>query len=315
MRVLGPLLPVLHGVNRARRALYRRGTLHAHRLPRPVVSIGNLSMGGSGKTPATIAITKMVIAEGLRPAILSRGYRRKSPLPWETVSSDDVVRFGDEPVMLARALPGTPVIVGADRYQSGSEFLRRNDCDLFLLDDGFQHLRLHRDCDILIIAPGDGLTRENHTALSDADILIVRNGAQPPEGADPVPTFPARLEATAYRRMGTRSPVPTLAGRAVVAFSGLANNAQFFATLRAAGADIRDTVEYRDHHRYSARDIELLVTIATENAAELVTTEKDWVKIRRSDIGVVEAELVIERADELLRTILSSTGLAERRHA
>lgn len=303
-----PLLAVLHAANRIRRSLYRNGTLESRRLPRPVISIGNLSMGGSGKTPTTITITRRLIREGLRPAILSRGYRRKSRRPWDVVSSDDVARFGDEPVMLSRALPGTPVIVGADRFRSGSEFLRNDDCDLFVLDDGFQHLRLARDCDILIIAPGDGPAREDDSALADADILIVRNGASSPAG-NRARAFEARLAASGYRRFSVTSPVESLRNRPVVAFAGLARNEQFFATLRALGADLRATVEYRDHHRYTARDVELLLLTASEHGGELVTTEKDWVKIRRNDIGVVEADMIIEGEDELIREILTITSL------
>lgn len=313
MRAAAPLLHVLHAVNRARRTLYRRGALKSRRLPRPVISIGNLSMGGSGKTPATITIARRLVREGLQPAILSRGYRRRSARSWEVVTSDDVVRFGDEPVMLARALPNIPVIVGADRHASASEFLKQGDCDVFLLDDGFQHLQLARDCNILIVAPGDGFAREDDSAMADADLIIMRKGATAPVPGE-VRTFEAELVPTAYRRFSVVSPVDSLRGRAVVAFSGLARNEQFFSTLRTLGADVRETVEYRDHHHYTTRDVELLLHTASEHSSELVTTEKDWVKIRRNDIGVVEATLAIEGEDEMITEILRISGLSSGRH-
>lgn len=308
-RVTTSAVGALQSVNRIRRSLYHRGVLRSRRLPRPVVSVGNLSMGGSGKTPAIVKLARLLTAAGYRPAILSRGYRRRSPLRWEIVRSDDVSRYGDEPVMMARALPGLPIVVGADRFRSGSDFLQQQDCDLFLLDDGFQHIQLERDCDILILTPSRGLLREGLDTAKDADIVLLRGERLP--GDLEAAAFEVRLEPAAFRINGEREPVANLGGRRIVAFAGLADNQQFFQALRDLGFDIAETVEFRDHHRYSERHLEHLSHVARDHHATLVTTEKDWVKIRRNEIGVLEVEMKIERESELLAKVIALAGLGD----
>ena len=303
-----PLISALQGVNHIRRNLYRRGILRSRRLPRPVISIGNLSMGGSGKTPATIMLSRMLAGVGVLPAILSRGYRRRSSQPWEVVRGDDVRRFGDEPVMLARALPGVPVIVGADRFAAGSAFLERDDCDAFLLDDGFQHIQLERDCNIVISGTGTTWNREGEGAMVDAHLLLRREHAiVPDEYSGPV--FDVTLSAVHYRVGGMREPVSALEGRRVLVFSGLANNVQFQRSVASHGAVIVDAVGFPDHHVYSDDELQELRSRASGENAALVTTEKDWVKIRRDDIGVLEVEMTVDRPAELLEEILRRAGL------
>jgi tetraacyldisaccharide 4'-kinase len=265
--LLKPLELLWRCVNRVRRALYRRGILKSRRLPRPVISVGNLAAGGSGKTPAVITIARYLEKRGFRVAVLTRGYGRAGNVAG-VVTSLDAAIFGDEPVLLKSKLKNVDVIVGSKRYQNAMLFLNANECDVFILDDGFQHLQLARDVDIVIDA-ANGIMREGRSALADADFVI-----------------PRRLRLT----------VPDeLTGRRVYAFAGLAGNEQFFASLRANGLNVVGTRSFRDHHRYTAADIASIKAEAkSANADAVVTTEKDAVKIDDRDIIAIAAEMIIE---------------------
>lgn len=247
---LKPLELLWRGVNRLRRALYRRGVLRPKRLPKPVISVGAITAGGAGKTPATIAIGEYLKSRGWRVAVLTRGYKRSGA--GGVVTEPDAAKFGDEPVLLTRT---GDVIVGENRYENG---LRIN-CDVYLLDDGFQHLQLARDVDVVIDAPGKWL-REGRSALRDAGFVI-----------------PRRLEID----------IPP--GR-LFAFAGLADNEQFFKAVNAAG-----TMSFPDHHRYTAKDLANIRT-AAKGFDAIVTTEKDAVKIGARDIIAVAARFVIDPA-------------------
>ncbi|HEV7427955.1 MAG TPA: tetraacyldisaccharide 4'-kinase [Thermoanaerobaculia bacterium] len=265
--LLKPFELLWRGVNRLRRALYRRGILKSKRLPRPVISVGNLAAGGAGKTPAVITIARYLEKRGFRVAVLTRGYGRAGNASG-LVTSLDAAKFGDEPVLLKSKLKNIDVIVGSKRHQNAIHFLNSNDCDLFILDDGFQHLQLARDADVAIDA-GSGVMREGRSALIDADFII-----------------PRRLRLTVP---------PDLADRRVFAFAGLADNEQFFASLRAHGIDIAGTRSFRDHHRYTAADVAAIKDAARVAGAEaVVTTEKDAVKIDDGDIIAIAAEMIIE---------------------
>jgi tetraacyldisaccharide 4'-kinase len=255
--LLKPLELLWRGINRARRALYRAGVLKAKRLPRPVISVGSIGTGGAGKTPATIAIVRYLMSRGYDVAVLTRGYRRAGA--GGRVESLDAEKYGDEPVLIRKAT-GATVIVGANRYENGSMI----SCDVYVLDDGFQHLQLARDVDLVIDAPSKWY-REGRSALRDADFVIRRN---------------LRL-------------ICDLRGKRVFAFAGLADNKQFFAALRACGADVVGTRGFPDHHRYTAAD---LAALRNSGAELLVTTEKDAVKIDDSDIVSVAVDMVIEPA-------------------
>jgi len=263
VNLLEPIELLYRGVNRARRALYRRGVLKSKRLPKPVISVGNIAAGGAGKTPAVIAIARHLIGRGFRVAVLTRGYGRSGA--GGRVDALDAERFGDEPVVIKRRVPAADVIVGKDRYRSGLS----TSCDVYLLDDGFQHLQLHRDVDVVIDAPNARWHREGRPALRDADFVIERR------------IRPAGLEA--------------LRGRRVFAFAGLADNEQFFTMLRDHGIELAGTRGFNDHARYSAADVESLRKEAAANGAEvLATTEKDAVKIAADDIVAVGAEMEID---------------------
>jgi len=248
--LLKPVELLWRGVDRLRRALYRRGVLKAKRLPKPVISVGAITAGGAGKTPATIAIGEYLRARGWRVAVLTRGYKRSGA--GGVVTEPDAAKFGDEPVLLTKI---GDVIVGSNRYENGLQV----SCDVYLLDDGFQHLQLARDVDVVVDAPGKWL-REGRAALRDADFVI-----------------PRRLEVE----------VPP--GR-LFAFAGLADNEQFFRAVNAAG-----TMSFPDHHRYTAADL-AKIRAAAKGFDAIVTTEKDAVKIGARDIIAVAARFVIDPA-------------------
>ena len=272
--VLKPLELLWRGMNRVRRGLYRRGILKSKRLPRPVISVGNLAAGGAGKTPAVITIARYLGKRGFRVAVLTRGYGRAANVSG-VVTSLDAAKFGDEPVLLKKKLKNIDVIVGSKRYQNAMRFLNSNDCDVFILDDGFQHIELARDADVVIDA-ANGVMREGRSALADADVVIQR-----------------RL----------RLAVPEeLTGRRVFAFAGLAGNEQFFASLRTEGLHVVGTKSFRDHHRYTAADVTSIKASAqTAGAEAIVTTEKDAVKIDDHDIIAIAAEMIID--SEILAAI------------
>ncbi|HUP45839.1 MAG TPA: tetraacyldisaccharide 4'-kinase [Thermoanaerobaculia bacterium] len=267
-------------VNGLRRALYRRGILRSKRLPHPVISIGNITAGGAGKTPAVIALAGELTRRGAKVAVLTRGYGRPDTSREGVVEELDPSRFGDEPVLIKMRCQNVDVIVGANRYDNAIEYLKSQSCDIFILDDGFQHLAIARDLDIVIDAPDQAFHREARRALAAADIVIPRHLAVTvPEGVRNRPLF---------------------------AFAGLADPAQFFETLRREGLDVRGTMPFPDHHRYTPADLQRIDdAAAAAGAAVLTTTEKDAVKLRRSDIIAVPAVFifgphVVERAAALL---------------
>jgi tetraacyldisaccharide 4'-kinase len=255
------------GINRVRRALYLAGVLKAKRLPVPVVSVGGIAAGGSGKTPATIAIAGALAARGLRVGVLTRGYGRVGA--GGVVTTLDADRYGDEPVLIKKRLPQVAVIVGKNRYENAV----RNQADVFVLDDGFQHLQLHRDLDIVIDNPAAKFLREGRAALRFADVVLLR-----------------KMELT----------IPdSLRGKRVFAFAGLADTQQFFNSL---GLELAGTWSFPDHHRYSIENITAIKRAARDARADaIVTTEKDAVKIDDREIIALRADFVINNLDQILR--------------
>lgn len=285
---------------RGRRALYAAGIRHASSLPRPVISIGNLTLGGSGKTPHILFLANWLVPLGVRIAILSRGYGRRSRgVVWASGRGEEPAppeAVGDEPALLAASLPGTAVIVGESRYDAGLECLRVRDVDLFLLDDGFQHLPLHRDVDLLLVDGREGLgngrtlplgpLREPPDHAKFADALIVTRCTDPDRmnrviAAVPFP--PGRpvaasrmVPALLVDRDGRGIPVPD-PGEEVAAFAGLARNRQFLDTLTAAGFRVRSFRGFGDHHWYTPGDLERIG--AEAKGLPVLTTEKDLIRL------------------------------------
>jgi len=283
-----------------RRRWYARDPARRRTLSRPVISVGNLRTGGSGKTPVVEYIARLLMSRGERPAILTRGYARASPGEGVTVVSDGSMvlapleRAGDEPLMLARALPGVPVLVGADRFLCGRMAEHRLGATIHLLDDGFQHVGLARDVDLLIAGSDDlsdhvlpaGHLREPLTAASVADALLVRE-----DGIDQTEMLKRQLgiETAFHVRRALGAPRWIgLDGRAdepVVAVAGIARPERFFASLASAGWRVVGRKTFRDHHRFTNQDVEQIARAVREMSAGFVlTTEKDAVRLAGLDL-------------------------------
>lgn len=301
-------LAVPYGVVvRARAALYRLGWPTGRRLPCRVVSVGNLTVGGTGKTPVVIALVEQLLARGRRVGVLSRGYRRQSRETELLVSDGRAVlvglaEAGDEPYLIATRCPRAVVAVGADRYRLGRWVLERHPIDCFVLDDGFQHLGLHRDADLLLVDVSDpaglqalvpaGRLREPLSAASRATALLMTR-ADVGNWRDVVETIEAatgraaqpilsqfRAETLIDVATGEVRKAETLAGRTVVAVSGIGNPASFATLLHRLGFKIGDQIVFADHHDYTTTDLESMRERARQSGADMiVTTEKDASKI------------------------------------
>jgi tetraacyldisaccharide 4'-kinase len=308
--LLKPVELAWRSVNRARRAAYRAGLLRARTLPKPVISIGNISAGGSGKTPVVIWAARQLIEKKFRVAVLTRGYRRSGDDEWAMVEYADAARFGDEPVMIRRAVPEADVIVGANRWLSGSQYLDEHDCDVFLLDDGFQHLQLKRDLDVVIDDGRAAWMREGRSALRDADVVLIRSeNVDTTRGSNSSPSAAISTPfsiLTVGIAVGDETHEPQwLDGRAVVVFAGLGNNEQFFESVCALGARVVESLGFPDHHAYRDRDLEDLRSIAAQNDAVLLTTEKDLVKLPSTkDVAAVVVEAVIESSESVVERLV-----------
>jgi tetraacyldisaccharide 4'-kinase len=326
-----------------RRAWYTREPSRQHRLTRPVVSIGNLRVGGSGKTPMVEYIARLLLEHGQRPAILTRGYGRRDPRDGVTVVSDGTRVLaglddaGDEPLMLARALPGVRVLVGSDRYLSGLFAERRLDATVHLLDDGFQHLELARDVDLLLVAEDDlqdqplpaGRLRERISAAKAADAALITAGYDTAAerigrafGVSPV--FRVTRAIGAPRDVaGARDSVVVPSGSRVFVVTGIARPDRFVADISSVGWEMSGIIEFRDHHLFTARDVKRIAAEAEAAGSALVlTTEKDAVRLAVCDLGdlpIASVPLVvgIEPAGAfrrwLFERIYAHPGSADRR--
>ncbi len=282
-----------------RRAWYARRPEARRRLAFPVISVGNLAVGGSGKTPTVATLARWLLSRGERPAILTRGYARRRSAEGVVVVSDrervlePVATSGDEPQMLARALPGVPVLVSADRYLAGRLAERRFGCTVHVLDDGFQHFALERDVNLLLVSPDDledfvlpaGRLREPLTAARAADALLVH-------GTDEqVTPVSARLEVeTAFRVVTTFGAarllepygalLPPLSGMRALAVAGIARPRRFFDAARRHGWDVVQELAFRDHHWFDAADLTRMLAMARAVKADVIlTTEKDAMRL------------------------------------
>jgi tetraacyldisaccharide 4'-kinase len=331
---LSVLSAVYGRVARLRRSWYQQRPHARRRLDHPVISIGNLVVGGSGKTPVVDALARMLREMGERPAILSRGYARRRSEDGVVVVSDPervlepVERSGDEPLMLARALPGTPVLVSPDRYLAGRLAEQRFACTVLILDDGFQHLQLARTIDILLVAPADldervlpsGRLREGLDAARVADALVVSgtsdDAARVSSTLGVTTAFSVKPRFGALRSLGDgEAPVP--AGARVVAVAGIARPERFFHAVRAQGWTVVAELRYADHHWYTPKDLAEINNVAQEaRARAVVTTEKDAVRIgEQAWWAALPMQVEIEPADEFrrwLRERLARSSL--RRH-
>ena len=308
LRLLLWPLSVLYGqIVRLRAGLYARGTLKQQRLNRPVISVGNLTVGGTGKTPMVIWLAERFLAEGKRVGILSRGYKGYGG------TSDEIELMKYR--LRNRALFG----VGPDRFANGKELEPR--VDLFLLDDGFQHLQLARDVDILLMDASQPLTRqmmlptgrlrEPVSAMTRADILVfTRVETVPGTGAaierfHDYPVLSAATQLLGFRRLGAGLPALTrdeIGEGPFYAFCGIGNPKAFFRDLQNWEIPLASQCEFPDHHRYDQRDATELCSVGRRSGANaLLTTEKDaqnLTGVTFSDLPVYVAVIDFEIAKE-----------------
>lgn len=325
----GGIVELLHapaflfrGVTAVRRVLYDRGLLLSARLDAPVISVGNLSAGGTGKTPAVIDLARRLSALGRRPGLLSRGYKATS----------DGEGGNDEAALLAECLPDVPHIANADRVRGGWALIEQG-IDVIILDDGFQHRRLSRDIDIVLIDAlrpwglaalnGEpvrallprGLLREVPCALKRADLIVLTRGDRVSEVeratlmrtiADFAPGVP--LCVASHRPVAVRTPAGerldpgVLRGRTVDLASGIGNPEGFEASIRGLGAEIGTHRRFPDHHAFAAGDLDGL---GSDERWTLVTA-KDAVKLRGSDVHVLEIEFVYLEGEAVLQAQLEA---------
>jgi tetraacyldisaccharide 4'-kinase len=282
-----------------RRAWYERHPDRARRLRQPVVSVGNLVVGGSGKTPVVAALARLLSASGERPSILSRGYGRRRSTKEVVVVGDGrevlatPLASGDEPQMLARARLGVPVLVSQARYLAGEVAERRFGCTVHLLDDGFQHLQLARDLDLLVVTRADldervlpsGRLREPLGAATAADALLVAGSGEDAEMlSERLGVSTTFLVTRCYEQPRRVEPfgaaLPPSIGRRVMAVAGIARPERFFATLRTEGWDVVGERTFPDHHWFTSNDLESIRRAARAAKADVVmTTEKDAARL------------------------------------
>jgi tetraacyldisaccharide 4'-kinase len=303
-----PLSPVYSSLMKVRAWAYRRGYLTTRRLPCFVISIGNLSLGGTGKTPHVLAIANWLKSRGISPAVVSRGYGgRAGHGPLVASDGKSVLVFprdaGDEPVMMAEALSDIPVVVGSDRYAGGKLAVERFGVQAIVLDDGFQHMALFRDVDLVLLPainffgtrwvfPGGNL-REPVSALSRATAILLTR-AEGLSSADQEigrrelqtmvpgrPVFLSEMRATRFLSMEGEVATPdALAGEPLFAVCALAGPEFFFAILENLKADLKGRVAFPDHYSYKRDDLSKLMAQAGKQGVKaLVTTHKDRVKI------------------------------------
>jgi tetraacyldisaccharide 4'-kinase len=284
----------------ARRRIYRREG-RQRRLQRPVVSVGNLRVGGTGKTPTVAHVARVLIDMGEQPAILSRGYARPAAIDGVVVVSDgrrvraDLAASGDEPLMLARSVPGARVLVSADRYLAGRLAETHLAATVHLLDDGFQHLPLARGTDLVIVSLEDvadprtlpmGRLREPLGSAASAHALLVPDASDDQAAAlaerlNVATVFTLMRQAGEPMRLDFFGPSARVASRGpAYALAGVARPARFFEELRASGWTVVGTAPFPDHHRYTTGDLASVVAAArSAGALALVTTEKDVMRL------------------------------------
>ena len=316
---------------------YSSGIIKPKRLPCKVISVGNITAGGTGKTPMVINIVRRLEGKGVRTAVLTRGYKGMSEGKVRVVSDGQgnilpPGEAGDEPVLMARSLPGVPVVMGSDRYAAGKLAWERFHPQAMVLDDGFQHVRLHRDLNILLMDAahpfGNGHTiptgylREPKRGVNRADFIIFTGGTNIRSDAEKeVKSFAlpdtsmanARYVPVSFYNIKSREEIPAelFAAKRMFAFCGIANPGSFSLILHKLNAKITGSEEFPDHHSYSLEDVAFLQGKAAESGAEvLVTTEKDAVKLdglaqAGTQIYALKAGLEIYNGSELLDILLN----------
>jgi tetraacyldisaccharide 4'-kinase len=337
--ILPPLSTLYGALTKARISLYERGTFRTEKLERPVISVGNITAGGTGKTPLVEWIARTLAATGKKVCILTRGYGRTSPSERVLVSDGSTVfsnprEAGDEPYLLAVNLSGIAAVVSdANRISAGKGAIKHLGTDCFVLDDGFQHLQLARDLNIVTIDATNpwggrhilpsGSLREPLTGLKRANCMVLTRCDQV-EDVESIRLELARLSgekpifnssmATVRVYDLKDSTNPSSPGNPVAAFCAVGNPQSFFTHLRISGYELAFRKSFPDHYLYSQNDIDRLGRLAKEAGAKsLITTAKDAVKLRSFSFAMpcfsVGIEIQIEHGDEFGRLILNAASV------
>jgi tetraacyldisaccharide 4'-kinase len=326
---------------KARNASYRRGILPTQHVDVPVISVGNLTSGGTGKTPLVEWTARELASLGLKVCILTRGYGRRNPRRQVIASNGieilaQVSQTGDEAFMLAERLRGqAAVICNADRVSAAGWAIKNLGSQVFVLDDAFQHRRLARDLNLLTIDASNpwgnrrclpaGILRESIEELARADcVVLTRSDLENDRGLENeierihpgMPVLKSRMRHTRLREVNT-NPAPEnpeeIKALRVGAFCGIGNSESFFELLRRQGYVLTYQRSFRDHHNFTQGDIDLLIRQAqTEGAQALLVTAKDAAKLGPLKIALpcyaVEIEIEIEHAERLREMILTTVG-------
>jgi len=334
-----PLSAIYSAVMRARREAYRRGWLAVSKLPAPVISVGNLTTGGTGKTPLVDWICRQIAADGHKVCILTRGYGRINPGQQLVVSDGKQIiaserEAGDEPYLLAQNLLGVAAVVcNPNRVEGGKWAIENLGSEVFVLDDGFQHLRLARDLDIVTLDATNpwgggallprGRLREPRNGLSRAGAIVITRTEQQNDldsverlverFAGEVPIFTSQMLPSALRLMANNSreaQSPRFA-----AFCGVGNPESFFRLLRREGHELAFTRAFRDHNEYTQSQIDDLIREArAEGAGALVTTPKDEVKVKKLNVAipcyVLDIQISLDEADRFVQLIRKAISKA-----
>jgi tetraacyldisaccharide 4'-kinase len=309
---------------RTRNGLYSVGWKTTQTLNQFVVSIGNLTVGGTGKTPTVVWVAQELQKRGFKIAVLSRGYNRKGHQPLVLTANlpGNVDDFGDEPAMMAR-LFGLTVAVSNPRYKGALEAIKNNAVDVFILDDGFQHRQLARDVDLVLLGADStggllqsGPFREPRKAIGRADFLLITGAANKWQRAistaEPRLVFQGTLKPVVLVGFESRRwkeySLSLLAGRKIVAVTAIANPEPFYRIIHDWEGEIVNVLEFADHHRYSSQDWQR-INRAARNADLIITTEKDILKLIRFPFGrekllALRVTMAVENGDALIEAIV-----------
>lgn len=307
-------------IQSVRASLYKLGILKTYHLPKPVISVGNITVGGTGKTPACLYLARYLISHGYKVALISRGYGGEREGGIDVVSNGEKIfmtsqECGDEPYLLAKKIPGLIVILGSDRYGAGLFAMEQFKPDVFLLDDGFQHLRLFRNLNILLLDAKNpagngwtlpaGLLRESLNAIRRADIIFHTRSPEDVQYLESYgkPFCRARHEIVSLALLeNTDSDIDfsQFEGKKILAFAGIASPEGFFDSLKKKGLQLQHAICFPDHAKYEQSLIREIQEGMGRNNCELcVTTEKDSVKLHKlpedlaGKIFVAKLELVL----------------------
>jgi len=333
--ILPPLGTLYGAITRARASLYERGTFRSSLLPLPVISVGNITAGGTGKTPLVEWVARTLAGADKKVCILTRGYGRDNPNEHILVSDFKKVlsnpnAAGDEPYLLASNLLGIAAVVSdANRLRGGQGAIKHLGAECFVLDDGFQHLQLKRDLNIVTIDATNpfggakmlpvGLLREPLSGLKRADCFVLTRCDQIDE-VNSVHSELAKLSGDRpifHSRMATRGVKPihnsatSNPSQPIAAFCAVGNPTSFFNQLRASGYEVSLQKSFPDHHRYTQQEVDALNESAKQSGAlSLITTAKDAVKLQTLSTSLptysLEIEIEIENSAELRRLIIEA---------